>query len=540
MNMVDGVLLIVDAVDGPKPQTRFVLKKALEKGVRAIVVINKVDKPHARYSLFTFNDNLINVRLLRRPAVVLERVFDLFMDLNANEEQMDYQVVYASGLNGMAGLEPDKLDSNLQVLFEKIMELPKAKVDNEKPLQMMVANVDVDDYKGKMGIGRIMNGNVKAGDTVLFGKPGQTPKRGQVQEIFVFNNVGRDKVDSAFAGDIVMISGLPEISIGDTIMDKDAPEPLPPIIVEQPTVRMTLGVNKSPFAGREGQHVHSSAIRARLLKELDKNVALKIEEIPGSEAYELCGRGQLHLTVLIENMRREGFEMMVGPPTVIEKTIDGVRHEPYEIVDITVPDEYSGAVMDLMNKRKGKMQHMGACDGSEGQTQMEFLVPTRAMIGIRNLLLTETKGNVVMDTVFHSYQPTVGTINMRQLGSLLAHEEGVANSYGIESAQERGQLFVKPKDAVYKDMIVGIHQRPGDLSINVCKQKKLTNMRASGSDEMIKLTPPLELNLDVAVEYIAEDELVEVTPKSIRMTKHANFKEYQKKRRAMEEAREAV
>lgn len=506
MNMVDGVLLIVDSVDGPKPQTKFVLKKALEKGIKAIVVVNKIDRPQAR------------------PTYVIDKVFDLFVELGANDAQMDFQIVYASGMNGIAGNEPEALESDLKPLFKEILKLPKAKVDESQPLQMLIANVDYDDFKGKMGIGRLLNGKLSAGEEILYGKPGEPLKKGKINELFVFSNVGREKVNSVFAGDIAMMTGIPDISIGDTLMNKDDPIPLPPIVVEEPTVRMSIGVNKSPLAGREGKLLQSRVIRDRLFKELDRNVALKVFETDSADTYEVCGRGQLHLTVLIENMRREGFEVMVGPPTVIEKVVDGVKCEPFEMVDCTVPNDYSSAVVDILNKRKGEMTEMGPAEGSEGATQLKFLVPTRGMIGVRSALMTATKGTVVLDTVFDSYRPCVGAIQQREKGSLLAFEDGSSNPFGIAGAQDRGRMFISPKTDVYKDMIIGVHQRPGDLAVNVCKTKALTNMRASGSDDTVKIVPPLELNLDIAVEYIQEDELVEVTPSQIRMLKHPDHK----------------
>jgi GTP-binding protein len=515
MNMVDGVLLVVDAVDGPKPQTRFVLKKALEKGVRAIVVVNKIDRPQSR------------------PDYVIDKVFDLFAELNANDEQMDFQVVYASGMQGKASLDPNKLEDNLYSLFKEILKLPKAKVDPSQPLQLLIANVDYDEFKGKMGIGRIVNGEIKATDDILYGKPNEDGeyKKGKINELFVFNNIGRQKVDKALAGDIVMVTGIDDISIGDTIMSKETPLPLPPISVEEPTVRMSISVNKSPLAGREGKLLQSRVIRDRLFKELDRNVALRVYETDSADTYEVCGRGQLHLTVLIETMRREGFELMIGPPTVIERVVNGEKCEPFEAVDVTVPNDYASSVVDILNKRKGEMTAMGPSEGSEGQTQLKFLVPTRGMIGVRSALLTATKGTVVLDTVFDSYRPIVGAIQQREKGSLLAFEDGVANPFGIQNAQERGRMFIAPKEEVYKDMIIGVHQRPGDLQVNVCKTKALTNMRASGSDDTVKITPPMELNLDIAVEYIQEDELVEVTPSKVRMLKHPQYKEWARKRR---------
>ena len=344
----------------------------------------------------------------------------------------------------------------------------------------------------------------------------------------MFDNVGRSSVDKASAGDIVMITGISDIGIGDTVGLKDSFSPLEPIAVEEPTVRMSISVNKSPLAGREGKLVQSRAIRDRLYKELDRNVALKVYETDNADTYEVCGRGQLHLTVLIENMRREGFELMVGPPTVIEKQVDGTKCEPFELVEITVPDEYSGAVVDILNKRKGMMQAMAPAEGSEGSTQVTFSVPTRGMIGVRSALLSATRGEAVMDTQFDDYRAHVGPIQQRDKGSLLAFEDGVANTNGISGAQSRGNLFITPKTDVYKDMIVGIHQRPGDLPVNVCKTKQLTNMRAAGSDDNVQVVPPLELNLDIAVEYIQADELVEVTPSTVRMLKHPDHKKMAK------------
>ena len=338
-----------------------------------------------------------------------------------------------------------------------------------------------------MGIGRIVNGEMKVGDPVSFGKPGEEYRTAKVNEVFVFNNVGREKVAVAKAGDIVMVTGITDISIGDTIMSKETPLPLPPILVEEPTVRMSVSVNKSPLAGREGKMLTSRMIRDRLFKELDRNVALKVSETDSSDTYEVCGRGQLHLTVLIENMRREGFELMIGPPTVIEKKIDGQICEPFDQVDVTVPNEYTSAVVDLLNKRKGEMASMGPSEGSDSQTQLQFIVPTRGMIGIRSALLTATKGTLVLDTVFDSYRPVVGAITQREKGSLLAFEEGTCNPFGIAGAQDRGRMFIQTKDDVYKDMIIGVHQRPGDLAVNVCKTKALTNMRAAGSDDTVKV-----------------------------------------------------
>jgi GTP-binding protein len=513
MNMVDGVLLVVDSVDGPKPQTRFVLKKALEKGVNVVVVVNKIDRPSAR------------------PEYVVDKVFDLFVELGATDEQMDFQISYASGMQGIAGDEPNALENNLTPLLEKILKLPPATVDDEQPLQMMIANIDYDGFKGKMGIGRVTNGVLAVGDQIVYGKPGEDYKSAKIAEMFMFNDIGKISVDRASAGDIVMVSGISDITIGDTVMSKDSPNPLVPISVEEPTVRMSVGVNKSPLGGREGKLLQSRVIRDRLFKELDKNVALKVSETDNSDTYEVCGRGQLHLTVLIENMRREGFELLIGPPSVIERNIGGVMHEPFEQVDVTVPNDYAGSVVDLLNKRKGEMLTMAPAEGGDNLTQLQFLVPTRGMIGIRSALMTATKGTLVLDTVFDSYRPSVGAISQREKGSLLAFEQGVANPFGLSGAQDRGRMFIEPKDEVFKDMIIGVHQRPGDLAVNVCKTKALTNMRSAGADDKSTVIPPMELNLDIAVEYIAEDELVEVTPTKIRMMKHPDHLQWAKMRK---------
>lgn len=445
---------------------------------------------------------------------------------------MDFQVVYASGINGISGLDHENMQDDLIPLFDEILKLPAAPVDEEKDLQLLVANIDYDEFKGKMGIGRVMNGNIKVADEINYGKPGEDLKKGKINEIFMFDNVGRQSVESAKAGDIVMVTGIPDIAIGDTIASKENPICLEPIEVEEPTVRMSLGVNKSPLAGREGKLLQSRAIRDRLYKELDRNVALKVYETDNADTYEVCGRGQLHLTVLIENMRREGFELMVGPPTVIEKVIDGKKCEPFELVEITVPNEFSGAVVDILNKRKGIMQALAPAEGTDDATQVVFSVPTRGMIGVRSQLLSATKGEAVMDTQMDDYRPHVGPIQQRDKGSLLAFEDGVANPNGISGAQSRGNMFITPKTDVYKDMIVGVHQRPGDLPVNVCKTKQLTNMRAAGSDDNVQVVPPLELNLDIAVEYIQSDELVEVTPSKVRMLKHPDYKKMAKKEKA--------
>lgn len=499
LNMVDGVLLVVDSVEGPKPQTRFVLKKALAMGHKVSVVVNKIDRPSAR------------------PDYVVDSTFDLFAALDASDEQIDFDIVYASALNGIAGHEPDEMTDNMIPLFEVIEKLPKPKISEGEDLQMLVANIDYDSFKGKLGIGRLRTGKLKKGQKVGIQKPGEELRRGQINELFVFNNFGKVAVEEATTGDIVMFSGIEGFTIGDTIVDPSSPRPLEPIIVEEPTVKMTFGVNKSPMAGKEGKQLTSRVIRSRLDKELEKNVALRVDDTDSADTFSVSGRGQMHLTVLIENMRREGFELMIGPPEVIEKTINGQRCEPFEMVEVTVPDEYTGAVVDLLARRKGEMSTMSP--SGEGQTCIEYITPTRGMIGLRSAMLTSTRGMAVMESTFHEYRPHVGEISPRDKGSLLAYENGDATTFGIENAQNRGEMFINPKTPVYKDMIIGVHQRPGDLKVNVCKTKALNNMRSAGKDNTVGIVPPLELTLDSAVEYIGADELVEVTPASIRMCK---------------------
>ncbi|CAM9422319.1 unnamed protein product [Chrysoparadoxa australica] len=502
LNMVDGVLLVVDSVEGPKPQTRFVLKKALELGLQAVVVVNKIDRPAAR------------------PDYVVDKTFDLFCELDANDTQMEFDIVYTSAIQGIAGDEADEMQETMEPLFKAIMKMPKPKVRPDASLQVLVANIDYDEWKGKLGIGRVHSGTITKGQNIGVTQPDEPVKSGKVSELFVFDNLGRTSVDKAVAGDIVMIAGCPDISIGDTAVDPSDPRPLKPIAVEEPTVRMTFGVNKSPLSGREGKFLTSRMIRDRLMKELDRNVALRVEETDSADVYEVSGRGQLHLTVLIETMRREGFELLVGPPTVINKKEDGKTLEPHEKVEVQVPDEYVGSVVDLLSRRKGDMINMAPASEGGGITNVEYVVPTRGMIGLRNAMMTATRGTAVLDTVFDSYRPFAGDIESRDKGSLLAHEDGSCTSNGLLGAQDRGQLFLSAKDEVYKGMIVGIHQRPGDLAVNVCKMKQLNNIRSANKSIVEGLTPPLDIDLDMAVEYIQDDELVEVTPSLVRMLKN--------------------
>jgi len=513
LNMADGVLLVVDSVEGPKPQTRFVLDKALEKGMKALVIINKIDRPAAR------------------PDYVVDKVFDLFVELGATDEQTDFRVVYASGLNGQSGHEPDDLKDDMSAVFDAVLEAIDAPVvENPEPeaLQALVSNIDFDQFKGKMGIARIKNGSIKAGQAVALVHPDKPKKTGRLSNLFVFDNLGKREVEEAFAGEIITFAGLEGVEIGDTLVTNEnaganAADPLPPIAVEQPTVRMTIGVNKSPLAGREGKFLTSRMIRDRLFKELDRNVALQVAETDSADRYEVSGRGQLHLTVLIETMRREGFELEVGPPSVIlkENAETGKIEEPWESLEVRVPEEYVGGVVDLLNTRKGELQDMGIEDGDVGMSVVKYLVPTRGMLGLRSNLLTATRGTAIIDSVFDSYRPKIPEeIQSRDKGSLLAFADGKVTSFGIEGAQERGKMFVNPADEVYKGMIVGIHQRPNDLEVNVCKTKALTNMRSATKGITTGIVSSVDMSLDACVEYLASDEILEVTPSLFRMAKN--------------------
>jgi GTP-binding protein len=515
LNMCDGVLLLVDSVEGPKPQTRFVLDKALQKGMKALVVVNKVDRPAARVEY------------------VVDNVFDLFVELGATDEQTDFRVVYASGLLGKAGFKADELADDMGPLFDAILESidpPTVKSLEPAALQGLISNIDFDNFKGKMGICRISNGIVRAGQPVSLVRPGVEKKTGRLGNLYVFDNLGKREVESASAGEIIMFSGLDNVEIGDTLVTNEngginAAEALPPIAIEQPTVRMSVGVNKSPLAGREGKFLTSRMIRDRLYKELDRNVALQVAETDSADRYEISGRGQLHLTVLIENMRREGFELEVGPPTVIykENQETGKVEEPWESVEVRVPEEYMGSVVELLNNRKGELQDMGLEEG-EGMSVVKYLVPTRGMLGLRSNLLSSTRGTAIIDSVFDSYRPRIqGDIQARDKGSLLAYADGTATTFGIEGAQTRGKMFVSVSDDVYKGMIVGIHQRPGDLEVNIAKTKALNNIRSATKEMKTGVIAAVEMSLDACVEYLAADEILEVTPTQFRMAKNPDL-----------------
>jgi len=500
MNLVDGVLLLVDAMDGPMPQTRFVLRKALQAGHRAIVVVNKIDRPNAR------------------PNHVVNETFDLFVDLGANDEQAEFATIYTNAVTGQAGRSPLKMYDTLEPLFEAILHrLPPPEVEPEKPMQMLVTNTVHDAYKGKMLIGRLLRGSIVRGQVVAHIDHGGALKPAKINQLFVFQGLERIEVEHAEAGDIIAIAGIGEAGIGDTITDADQPEALPTIAVEEPTVRMTFSVNNSPFAGREGTHVTSRKLRERLYSELERDVALRVADTDTNDAFSVSGRGELHLTILIETMRREGYEFQVSRPEVIFKEVDGLKLEPIEQVEIEVSEQYQGTVIELMGARRGIMRDMSYRD--DGTVHMVFHVPTRGLLGFRQTFLTATRGEGIVNSLFMGYEPLAGELGTRVNGSLIATESGTTTTFGLYGAQERGQLFITPGIEVYEGMVIGQHIRSRDLEVNVCRKKHLTNMRSSGADEALRLEPPRVLSLDDAIEYIGDDELVEVTPKSFRLRK---------------------
>lgn len=498
------------------PQTRFVLKKALALNKKVVVVVNKVDREGSR------------------PEFVVDTTFDLFCSLGATDEQCEFPVVYASGFKGIAGeqvdLEADNygLAENLEPLFDMVInEVPKPNVNQEAPLQMLVTNLDYDDFKGRIALGRVNAGTIREKQSITIGIPGGEHRSGKVGEVFIYENFKRENIEKVGAGDICAVAGLPDVMIGETIMAGGA-EPLPTITVEEPTVRMTFNVNGSPFAGKEGKFVTSRNIKERLDRELERNLALKVEPGDTADTFVVCGRGALHITILIETMRREGYEFCIGPPQVIMKEDeDGKKLEPFEEAVVEVGEEYNGAVVELLSNRKGEMLDLVTND--KKMTTIKYKVPTRGLLGVRNAILTATRGTAVLNTIFDGYYPYAGDIAMRENGSLVAFETGQATSYALFSAQERGTMFIKPGLDVYEGMVVGIHQRNGDLKVNVAKRKAATNVR-SNKDATVVLNEPKSLSLDDCVEYIAGDELVEVTPVSIRILKNPKMqKGYAKK-----------
>ena len=500
LKMVDGVLLLVDAFEGVMPQTRFVLRKALNLNLRPIVVLNKIDRPGAR------------------PKEVVDQVYDLFFDLDATEEQLEFPVVYASAKQGIASYEPNVPGTDMKPIFDTIIkEVPEPKVTQDGPMQMLVSSIDYDNYVGRIAIGRLERGVIKANQPVAVCRKDGSIQQLKISKLYTYNGLKKTEIEEAHAGDIIAVVGIPDINIGETIADSQNPEAIHFVDIDEPTLRMTFSVNNSPFAGKEGQFITSRHLRDRLYKELESNVSLRVEDTDSPDSFIVSGRGELHLSVLIENMRREGFELMVSRPTVIYKEIDGVKCEPIEDLVIDVPDEYSGTVIEKLGQRKAEMTNL--VTGEQGYTRLEFKIPARGLIGYRNEFMTDTKGTGVMNHVFNGYEPYKGDMSTRGKGVLIAFENGKSITYGLYNAQERGVLFIGPGVDVYTGMIVGENPRSEDIEINVCKEKHLTNTRASGSDDALRLVPPRVFTLEQAIEYIAEDELVEVTPKNIRLRK---------------------
>nr|WP_315255580.1 translational GTPase TypA [uncultured Duganella sp.] len=518
LSMVDSVLLLVDAQEGPMPQTRFVTRKALALGLKPIVVVNKVDRPGARA------DWAIN------------QTFELFDKLGATDEQLDFPIVYASGLNGYAGLTEDVRSGDMKPLFDAILEHVPVRDDNpDGPLQMQITSLDYSSYVGKIGIGRINRGRVKTGqDVIVLNGPGATPIKGRINQVLNFKGLERVLVDDAVAGDIVLINGIEEIGIGSTVCAPDTPEALPMLTVDEPTLTMNFMVNNSPLAGREGKFVTSRQLRDRLEKELKANVALRVAATEDDTTFEVSGRGELHLTILIENMRREGFELAVSRPRVVFKMVDGVRHEPFEQLSVDVEEANQGGVMEELGRRRGDLQNMES-DG-KGRVRLEYRIPARGLIGFQGEFMTLTRGTGLMSHVFDAYAPvdnTKGELGGRRNGVLISQDDGAAVAYAIWKLQDRGRMFVVHNDPVYEGMIIGIHSRDNDLVVNPIKGKQLTNVRSSGTDEAVRLVSPIQMSLEYAVEFIDDDELVEITPKSIRLRKRF-LKEHERKKASRE------
>jgi len=504
LSMVDGVLLLVDAVEGPMPQTRFVTRKALALGLKPIVVVNKVDRPGAR------------------PDWVVNHTFDLFDKLGASEAQLDFPIIYASALEGWATEDLAKKNDNLKPLFEAILNhVPARDDDPTGPLQLQICSLDYSSYVGRIGIGRVIRGRIKSGQlvTVLHGPDGGpiAPINAKVNQVQVFKGLERVVVDEAEAGDIVLINGIEEIGIGVTVTDPEHPEALPLLKVDEPTLTMNFQVNTSPLAGREGKYVTSRQLRERLQRELMSNVALKVQETGDADVFEVSGRGELHLTILLENMRREGYELAVGRPRVVIKEINGEKQEPYEMLTVDVEEANQGAAMEALGARRGDLQDMQS-DG-KGRVRLDYRIPARGLIGFQSEFMTMTRGTGIMSHVFDDYGPMKPDMAERRNGVLISAESGEAVAYALWKLQERGRMFVSPGDPLYEGIIIGIHSRDNDLVVNPIKGKQLTNVRASGTDEAVRLVPPIQVTLESAIEFIADDELVEITPKSIRIRK---------------------
>jgi GTP-binding protein len=527
LGMVNGVLLLVDAVEGPMPQTRFVTMKALQQGLQPIVVVNKVDRPGAR------------------PEWVVNQTFDLFDKLGATEEQLDFPVVYASALNGWATLDVDVAKAgkapegtDMRALFETVIRFVPAPVgDSDGPFQLQISALDYSSYVGRLGIGRIRRGRIAPGQEVaVLNGPlaeGEIPKKAKIGQLFSFQGMERVPIETAEVGDIVLVTGVEELSIGTTLASLEAPEALPPIMIDEPTLSMYFQVNTSPLAGREGKYVTSRNLRDRLAKEMLTNMALRVEETGDTDAFLVSGRGELHLTILIENMRREGFELAVSRPRVVLREIDGVTCEPFEALSVDVEETHQGAVMEALGTRRGDLVNMES--DSQGRTRLDYRITARGLIGFQGEFMNLTRGTGLMSHVFDSYAPVKGEIPERRNGVLISAEDGPAVAYALWKLQDRGRMFVSPGEALYEGMVIGIHSRDNDLVVNPIKGKQLTNVRASGTDEAVRLVPPIQLNLEYAVEFIADDELVEVTPQSIRIRKR-HLKEHERKKASREAA----
>ncbi|MBR2876964.1 MAG: translational GTPase TypA [Clostridia bacterium] len=511
MMMVDGVLLLVDAFEGCMPQTRFVLKKALALGKKAIVVINKIDRPGAR------------------PEEVIDEVLDLFIDLGANEEQIEFPVVFASGRDGYSSLDMNAREGDMRPLLDAILEhIEPPAGDVDGPLQILFSSLDYDDYLGRIGVGRVERGSVKAGQTVTVCKQDGSHQNVKIVKLYQFDGLKRVEVESAKMGDLIAVSGIAELNIGETACDVEHIDPLPFVKIDEPTISMNFMVNDSPFAGKEGKFVTSRNIRARLYKEVETNVSMRVEETETTDSFKVSGRGELHLSILIETMRRQGYEFQVSRPQVIYKNdSDGNLLEPMELLIVEVPESYVGAVMEKIGSRKGELENMDVRDG--GSTHIEFKIPARGLIGYRSEFMTDTNGNGIMNNLFLGYEPYKGDIQMRERGSIVVHETGESTGYGLFNTQDRGRLFIGPGVPVYEGMIVGECAKNEDIVCNVCKKKQMTNTRASGSDDALRLVPHTVLSLEQSMEFIGDDELVEITPESIRLRKKILSKEQRMK-----------
>ena len=510
LTMVDGVLLLVDAFEGCMPQTRFVLKKALNLKKKVLVVVNKIDRPGAR------------------PAEVIDEVLDLFIELGADEDQIEFPVVYASAKDGYSSLDPDVREGDMRPLLDAILEhisAPEGDIDG--PLQILFSSLDYDDYIGRIGVGRVERGKILRGENVVLCKQGGEQENVKISRLYQFEGLKRVEVESAEMGDIVCVSGIADIEIGETACDPECVEPLPFVKIDEPTISMNFIVNDSPFAGREGKFVTSRNLRDRLFKEVETNVSMRVEETDSTDTFKVSGRGELHLSILIETMRRQGYEFQVSRPEVIYKTINGQLCEPMELLIIEVPEQYVGAVIEKLGSRKGELENMGSRNG--GATHLELKIPARGLIGYRSEFMTDTNGNGIMNQLFSGYEPYKGDIQTRERGSIVVHETGTSTGYGLFNTQDRGRLFIGPGVEVYEGMIVGECSRNEDIVCNVCKKKQMTNTRAAGSDDALRLVPHSTLSLEQSMEFIKDDELLEVTPESLRLRKRVLSKEQRMK-----------